>query len=483
MSLADSAAPLINRRFLVLDAIGRGGMGRVFRAYDRDRERIVALKTPHDPRRAGPDHPMTDEFRMGSRLDHPNVVRILDLDRAREGPLAPDSPFLVLERSSGRPAHHALPAGRCGPRTLRTFAREVLLGLDHVHEAGVVHRDLKPGNLLVSGAGPRNLRVQLTDFGLATDVGTRDEPGRISGSLPYLAPESIVGAPVDARTDLYGLGVLLHYLSTGRMPFPEDPEAILHWHLEGPPADPGRHVPSLPPDWSALVRAMTSRHPDSRPPSAADALRRLGFEPTDPGRDDRTGRARAATAILRLAVDAVRLGGIRIHGVAPPSFAARAREARTLARIHDLGFHRIDVPGGAGTGLGRVVADLVGGQSDRARDVLERHGLTERFPLQILGGVALWDRSSLDPSRLPAPERRAIARGVAGVLLGAAVRRPLLLSFSAAAIRDPLNATVVARLAAHAARCPAPQPGAPGLLILRPAGFGASPRGAGLRGR
>ena len=257
MSVAEAGSPLINRRYLVLDVLGRGGMGRVFRAFDRVSERVVAIKTPHDGRSAGPGHPMVEEYRVWSALTHPNIVRTLDLDRARRGPLPRDTPFLVLERTRGAPVHRVLAPGRTGYRSLRAFARGALEALVHVHATDVVHRDLKPGNLLVTRDRRTGLRVQLTDFGLAVTRGSREEPGCVSGSLPYVAPESILGGTVDGRTDLYGLGVLLCFLSTGRLPFDgTEPEEVLRWHLDGTTPDPCATRPDLPASWGRFVRRL-----------------------------------------------------------------------------------------------------------------------------------------------------------------------------------------------------------------------------------
>src|SRR6185436_1673669 len=136
----------------------------------------------------------------------------------------------------------------------------ILRALDHVHRAGIVHRDLKPGNVLVGGARRGLGRVKLTDFGLASESGRSSEPGRISGSIPYVAPETILGLAVDGRADLYGLGVLLFYLSAGRLPLAsQSAERWLRWHLDCPPADPRSFRRGIPERFAELLIRLTSR--------------------------------------------------------------------------------------------------------------------------------------------------------------------------------------------------------------------------------
>ncbi|MDX1388899.1 MAG: hypothetical protein R3344_06890, partial [Acidobacteriota bacterium] len=129
--------PLLDGRFLFLGVLGEGGMGRVYRAFDRVEERTVALKVPFDSPGAGPPHPLTVEFETWFRLRHPNIVRVYELSRALEGPLRPGTPYMVLESFPGRPAHQALVPGRVDPAYLETLARGVLQALEHVHLAGV----------------------------------------------------------------------------------------------------------------------------------------------------------------------------------------------------------------------------------------------------------------------------------------------------------------------------------------------------------
>jgi serine/threonine protein kinase len=180
-SVQPAASAALDERFLIVEALGCGGQGRVFRAYDRVCRRDVAIKALHDDRVASPMHPLAAEFAAWSRLRHPHVVRAYQLLRARTGPLPRGTPYLVLELVRGLPVHHALRAGTAAPSVLEELARRVLRALDHVHRSGIVHRDLKPGNVLVGRSRRRLGRVKLTDFGLASESGSAGTLGRLSG--------------------------------------------------------------------------------------------------------------------------------------------------------------------------------------------------------------------------------------------------------------------------------------------------------------
>jgi serine/threonine-protein kinase len=143
-----ATSPALDERFLLVESLGHGGQGRVFRAYDRVFRRDVAIKALHDPRAADPLHPLATEFAAWSRLRHPHIVRAHQLLRARSGPLPSGTPYLVLELVRGAPVHLALRAGVEPAALLEELARRILRALEHIHRAGIVHRDLKPGNVL-----------------------------------------------------------------------------------------------------------------------------------------------------------------------------------------------------------------------------------------------------------------------------------------------------------------------------------------------
>jgi serine/threonine-protein kinase len=322
-------APLQDERFLLLETLGRGGMGIVFRAFDRTEQRLVALKVLGRNDRAGPAHPLSSEFDTWSRLEHPNIVRVYELRQARRGPLPAGAPYLVLEHVAGGPAHRAPCAAWLAAAGAEALARQLLAALDHVHVSGFVHRDLKPANVLVTGSR-RPPRVKLTDFGLAARVGEARPPLCLSGSLHYAAPEALLGLPLDGRADLYALGILLYRLITGEHPVgpPAPPQAILGWHLSGPPADPLALRPRLSPRLARFIRRLTQRDRDARPATAREALATLGDGPPLSGRRPVASAGAGERAALRLALDAARLGDFRVFGLprARPAAEALVRE-------------------------------------------------------------------------------------------------------------------------------------------------------------
>jgi len=480
---APAVTPLVNRRFLVLDSLGEGGMGRVVRAFDRDEERIVALKMSREARPAGPDHPLTGEYLHGSRLSHPNIVRVLDMGRVEDGPVPAGTAYLVMESFDGLPVHRRLRPGRAATRSLADFACQVLRALEHVHAHGLVHRDLKPGNILVNRPGDGPSRVKVTDFGLATEYGTSEEPGQVTGSLPYVAPESFTGGSVDGRSDLYGLGILLYFLTVGSLPCPTgDPAAILRWHLDGPDADPARARRSVPDRWSRFVRRMTARAPADRPATATEALAILGAASSRTSAV-RPVRGRARIASLRLAVDAARLGGRRLLTL-PGSRPARRSildEARTLARIHGLAYHHVTADARwGGSSLGRVVLDLLMAGGGAVGETVERLGLRLGLPLKLLGGLPLQDRSRHGGRRAGGIDDDATARtseGVASLIRVTCDRAPVVIAVDRDALRDPLTRETTCRLL-DIVRSPSPPLGGRhGLVLLLPAD--ATPVGAG----
>jgi hypothetical protein len=439
------STPLLDDRFLLLESLGSGGMGRVFRAFDRVDERWVAVKVPFSRERPGPAHPLSTEYEAWSRLRHPNIVKAYELGRAERGPIEVGTPYLVLESFRGLPADRALVPGATSHDHLEMLARGLLRALAHVHRNGLVHRDLKPGNVLVGRARRGPGRIKLTDFGLATESGRAGTPGCVSGSVGYLAPESVLGQPVDGRADLYGLGILLFYLAKGAMPFASrDPAEVLRWHLEGPPADL-RELPSDHPDrFARFVRRMTHRDPDARPASAEEAISLLGgprvvWPRLDPPQPDRAGRA-----ALRLAFDAARLGARRAFPLPadPAKRRSLIREARVLSQVHGLRFLHLRAGRRKGSSnLAQVVLRLLVDRGHGVRAMIAKHALHRGLPLGLLGGLPVWDR--LGAGDGSGADLRATARGVVALIVSASQLRTAVLAVEGGAVGDPLARLVL----------------------------------------
>jgi hypothetical protein len=397
------------------------------------------------------------EFAAWSRLRHPHVVRAYELQRAVSGPLPAGTPYLVLELVRGLPVHRALVAGHEAPSVLEELARRLLRALDHVHRAGIVHRDLKPGNVLVGPARRALGRVKLTDFGLASESGRAGEPGRISGSIPYVAPETILGLALDGRADLYGLGILLFYIATGQLPIvSKSPERWLRWHLDGTPAEPRRIRPHLPARFAELVARLTSRARESRPATADEGLRMLGSPPARPRATPTHALSPGDRARMRFAIDDTRVGRAREIPLPPGAGDAEAmrRELGTLSAALGLSCVRLETEAGARMStLARCVLTLLLAHGPDVRVEVERHGLLRGLPIALLSGVPVWDRNGHADVRARRPaELSSTARGIADFLAGVARRRPLVLLVHASALRDPLAAAVVTRLRREVSR-------------------------------
>jgi len=428
------ATPLQDERFLMLEALGRGGMGTVYRAFDRAEQRLVALKVPCEPGSAGPAHPLSVEFDRWAQLKHPNIVRAYELGHAERGPLPPGTPYLVLEHVRGRPAHHVFPAGRMNESVVEDLAVHVLSALAHVHAAGYLHRDLKPGNVLACAGPGRRARFKLTDFGLASKIGQGNGIGVFSGSLPYVAPEALLGAPLDGRADLYGLGVLLYRIVTGEMPVCGGPREVLEWHLKGPAADPSRTRPGLSPRLRRFICRLTMRRRGDRPPSAVRALEILDVRlPTAARREPPALAARGALASLRLALDAVRLGAQRVFRL--PESARTGdlllRELSVWSQIRGVRFYRI--PGD----VERLVLRLIAERGADGANLIRRFSLQRWLPLETVGQLVL-----LEPSRGGMRPRalRPAARAIGDLILDCAAHRPLVLCFDRTADAPLVNA-------------------------------------------
>jgi len=249
------AEPDLGERFEARGLLGRGATGAVWRAYDRAIGETIAVKLLP----VGSLVRVGREVRLARRISHRNVVRIHDLVET------PAGPAIGMEFVDGGPLASLLGRERLPLSAALRIARQLCHGLAAAHAQGVVHRDLKPANVLVDAAG----QVKIADFGLAELTGGGE--GKLAGTPSYMAPEQTTGAPVDHRTDLWAVGVILYEMLCGRLPFHGDDAARLYASIRGdaPPA-PRALVPHLPEAIESIVLRALAKRAEDRPASARE---------------------------------------------------------------------------------------------------------------------------------------------------------------------------------------------------------------------
>jgi hypothetical protein len=257
---------MLGGRYELAERVGAGGFSEVWRAADLVLARPVAVKLPY-PGFAQDDEALARfraEARNAGRLSHEHVARIYDYGE----PDPPNPPFLVMELIAGPPLSALLRDGPLSPdRTARLLA-QAATGLAAAHQAGLIHRDIKPGNLMIGPGGS----VKITDFGISYAAGSAPLTGTglVLGTPAYLAPERMTGASATAAGDLYSLGIVGYQCLTGELPFTGDPLqlALAHRDRVLPP------LPSpVPAGLAALITALTAKDPAARPASAAEVAR------------------------------------------------------------------------------------------------------------------------------------------------------------------------------------------------------------------
>lgn len=260
--------------YWIVDSIGQGGMGQVFKAKHSVLGRIVAIKVlPREKCTPEAIQSFTREIQAQARLDHENLVRAFDA--GHDGNVY----YLVTEYVPGSDLRRLVRrSGPLGMESAASIIAQVALGLDHAHEQGLIHRDVKPGNVLVASDG----RAKLSDLGLAGPLGgdSLEDPrfGKIVGTADYLSPDHIK-APWDPTPgwDIYSLGCTLYYAVTGKVPFPggsTSDKARAHCQLR--PLDPRRLNPELDSQFVDLLSEMMAKEPAERLGSAKEVVRRLG---------------------------------------------------------------------------------------------------------------------------------------------------------------------------------------------------------------
>ena len=262
-------------RFEISTVLGQGAMGVVYLANDPQIDRPVAIKTVRPEGRGEGAQEIEDRFRkearLAGRLQHPNIVTIYDV--GRDG----DVFFIAMEYVDGRPLTRYLTAADELPLTAKiAIVRQTAEALAHAHERGVVHRDIKPGNILVARDG----RVKVTDFGIGrfTAASTSDltRTGQMIGSPAYMSPEQVRGEKLDGRSDLFSLGVVLYELLTSVRPFPgESITTLVYQILHTEPRDPLELKANLPASTREVMARLLAKLPERRPADARAFVQEL----------------------------------------------------------------------------------------------------------------------------------------------------------------------------------------------------------------
>ncbi|MEV0317607.1 bifunctional serine/threonine-protein kinase/ABC transporter substrate-binding protein [Streptomyces sp. NPDC050658] len=306
----------LSDRYVLIELLGSGGMGEVWRATDERLGRDVAVKLLLPERAQSPDQEelvarFRREARVAAALDSPYVAAVHD-HGVDEG-----SPYLVMTLVEGRTLSEVLrERGRvCVDDALRWTA-DVCRGLAAAHEAGIVHRDIKPANIMVTGEGPESV-AKVVDFGIArfTEARATDPDLTRTGQLPfgsvlYMAPERFRQEPGDGRTDLYAVGCVLYELLVGRPPFVGDAAGVMYNHLHDEPLRPSRARAELGPDIDRLILGLMAKEVGGRPADAgavvgrieAMAARTAGEEAAGPAPEDAVPVSEGAVPVSKAAV-------------------------------------------------------------------------------------------------------------------------------------------------------------------------------------
>ncbi len=401
----------------IRSAIGAGGMGEVFRATDTRLERDIALKVLPANMAADPERfaRFQREARAVAALNHPNVVTVFSVENAD------DVHFITMELIEGHTLDRLITSDGLEPQRIVEISGEIAEALAAAHDKGIVHRDLKPANVMVTNEG----RVKVLDFGLAKDVQssvetevTRTSPGLtqagvVMGTPSYMSPEQVSGRPLDHRSDLYSLGVVMFEMATGRRPFDARSSAELISSILRDTPPPVTDIrPGLPADLARVIRRCLEKDPRHRMQTARDISNEF--------RDLARGSSRAVPVAAASAAPAAPIpsvamkpgsGSSRIEqgfwvAVLPFKYSGASEDLKALAEgltdeivtgLSRFSYLRVVARGSTARFAGQVVDVLAAGEQLNARYVMEgtlrQAGAKLRLAVQVvdtLTGTHLW---------------------------------------------------------------------------------------------
>jgi eukaryotic-like serine/threonine-protein kinase len=349
---------LLGGRYRVVGRLASGGMATVYQARDERLDRIVAIKIMHPDRARDPRFlsRLTDEAKTVARLAHPNVVAVYDQGTHE------DAPYVVMELVRGRTLREVLgDRQRLDPSEALAVLEQILAALAVAHRAGLVHRDVKPENILIAlppnGSGDLvDAVVKVADFGIAraAEVAGRPGDGQTMGTAEYVAPELVTDGRADPRADVYSVGIVLFEMVTGRVPFDGDQPADIAWrHVDHDVSPPSQVIPGLPAVMDHVVLRATRRDPAGRPSDAAAMLAQVQSAREEVGALVGPTRAMAHPTVASPTVEVMRPSWARLpaprdplasRSSGGPLAAARSSVAAAGRRIAER------LPGGSVSG-------------------------------------------------------------------------------------------------------------------------------------